>query len=84
MVINDRWGSDTRGHHGGFFTPEYSAATYADHKWEENSGIDRFSFGYNRDSKAEDYLPVDYLVRLLVRRHLHCFHTHCWVQILSC
>ena len=41
IVTNDRYGSDTRATHGGFYTAEYSAETF-DRKWEENSGIDIF------------------------------------------
>ena len=42
IVTNDRYGSDTRGVHGGFYTAEYSAEVF-DRKWEENSGIDLVS-----------------------------------------
>ena len=43
--MNDRWGSGSRGKHGGFYTEEYSSHTVADHKWEEDSGIDIHSYG---------------------------------------
>ena len=46
LVINDRWGKDTRGKHGGYYTTEYGGFTdfkanaeAAQHKWEENRGI---------------------------------------------
>jgi len=67
VVINDRWGSDTRGVHGGFYTAEYSDEYWLDHKWEENSGVDIHSYGYNRNSQAWDYLTPQYLINLLVR-----------------
>jgi len=67
VCINDRWGNDTRGVHGGFFTPEYSSQTYGDHAWEENSGIDMDSYGFNRHSTVDYYFGAQYLVDLLVR-----------------
>ena len=67
VVINDRWGKHTRGKHGGFYTEEYSSQTVAGHKWEENSGIDIHSYGFNRNTPASDYLTVGELVHLLVR-----------------
>jgi len=67
VVINDRWGSDTRGVHGGFFTAEYSSDFWLNHKWEENSGINFHSYGYNRLSDADHYLSAEYLIGLLIR-----------------
>eukprot|EP00884_Botryococcus_braunii_P002981 jgi/Botrbrau1/12684/Bobra.67_1s0048.1 len=67
VVVYDRWGSEIRYHHGGVFTPEYSRDVFLDHKWEQNSGVDRHAYGYNRASKAEDYFTVEELVWLLVR-----------------
>jgi alpha-L-fucosidase len=61
------FGSDTPGAHAGFYTPEYSATVYLNHKWEENSGIDIHSYGLNRNTPAEDYYTTDYLIKLLVR-----------------
>lgn len=56
IVINDRWGNDTRFAHGGYYTPEYSAVVDLTHKWEENSGVDVHSYGYNRNTDAQEYL----------------------------
>lgn len=67
IVVNDRWGQGCRGKHGGFYTEEYSSHTVADHKWEENSGIDIHSYGYNRNTPAEKYYDADYLIDLLVK-----------------
>ena len=66
IVINDRFGSDTRGTHGGVYTAEYSAEVF-EHKWEENSGIDVFSFGLNRQTPADHYWSTPYLLNLLLR-----------------
>ena len=38
-----------------------------DHKWEENSGIDIFSFGLNRQTPADKYWSTQYLLNLLLR-----------------
>jgi len=47
VVVNDRWGKDTRHKHGGYYTTEYTPGLSAiDHPWEENRGMG-FSFGYN-------------------------------------
>ncbi|XP_011270296.1 hypothetical protein CAOG_08685 [Capsaspora owczarzaki ATCC 30864] len=67
IVINDRWGEETRGVHGGFYTAEYSAQVFLNHKWEENSGLDLHSFGYNRMTPAELYLTALDVITLLVR-----------------
>jgi len=67
VAINDRWGSDTRNIHGGFYTPEYSNEVFLTHKWEENSGVDLFSYGYNRNTPANKYYSAQFLINLLIR-----------------
>ena len=55
VVVNDRWGKETRHHHGGYYTTEYGAGLPgADHPWEENRGMG-FSYGYNRNENLADY-----------------------------
>ena len=70
MVINDRWGKETRSRHGGYYTLEYGKVENgkqlaAGHKWEENQGIGS-SFGYNRNEDLADYKTADQLIGLLV------------------
>lgn len=77
IVINDRWGSDTRGVHGGYLSSEYgevnSNAVDEDEaqrnltrrKWEECRSVGA-SFGYNRNEDVEDYLSECQLIHLLV------------------
>ena len=75
IVVNDRWGKETRGRHGGYFTTEYGEVGYGpdgvalplklDRKWEENRGIGT-SFGYNRNETLHDYLSERELIYLLV------------------
>eukprot|EP00823_Brevimastigomonas_motovehiculus_P009153 TRINITY_DN8811_c0_g1_i1.p1 TRINITY_DN8811_c0_g1~~TRINITY_DN8811_c0_g1_i1.p1 ORF type:complete len:459 (-),score=81.63 TRINITY_DN8811_c0_g1_i1:352-1728(-) len=67
IVINDRWGKDTRNKHGTIFTPEYSSEVYLDHPWEENSGMDLHSYGFNRQTPASQYYTAEQLVKLLIR-----------------
>jgi alpha-L-fucosidase len=65
VVIDDRWGSDTRHKHGGYWTTEYTAGMSGmDHAWEESRGIG-FSYGYNRAEKLEDYHTGRELVIML-------------------
>lgn len=55
VVINDRWGSDSRHKHGGYWTTEYAAGLKdASHPWEESRGM-AYSYGYNRAERIDDY-----------------------------
>jgi alpha-L-fucosidase len=55
IVINDRWGSDTRHKHGGYWTTEYTPGMSGmDHVWEESRGMG-YSYGYNRAEQLQDY-----------------------------
>jgi len=71
VVINDRWGKETRSEHGGFFTSEYGGglppgkSLNTNHKWEENQGMGR-SFGYNRNEDATNYKTSEQLVHMLI------------------
>jgi len=74
VVVNDRWGKETRGINGSFFTTEYDLvhndnskdATF-DHPWEECRGISG-SFGYNRNETLEIYSSSKSLIHLLVEK----------------
>ena len=55
VVINDRWGKETRHRHGGYYTTEYTAGMQSgSHPWEENRGMGA-SYGYNRMETLRDY-----------------------------
>jgi alpha-L-fucosidase len=55
VVIDDRWGSDTRHKHGGYYTTEYtSGMQQGAHPWEESRGMGA-SYGYNRMERLDDY-----------------------------
>jgi alpha-L-fucosidase len=65
VVIDDRWGSDTRHKHGGYWTTEYTAGMSGmDHPWEESRGMG-VSYGYNRAERLEDYHSGRQLVIML-------------------
>jgi alpha-L-fucosidase len=66
VVINDRWGKDSRHKHGGYWTTEYTPGMSGmDHAWEESRGMG-FSYGYNRAERLEHYHTGRQLVVMLV------------------
>jgi alpha-L-fucosidase len=66
VVTNDRWGSGTRFHHAGVYTPEYEPnLEFEDHAWEESRGMGH-SYGYNRAEDAGDYNSAQSLVLHLI------------------
>ena len=66
VVINDRWGKDSRHKHGGYYTTEYTPGMAAmDHPWEESRGMG-FSYGYNRAERIEHYHSGRELVTMLI------------------
>ncbi|MEO7141944.1 MAG: alpha-L-fucosidase [Bryobacteraceae bacterium] len=65
VVVDDRWGKDTRHKHGGYWTTEYTAGMSGmNHAWEESRGIG-FSYGYNRAERLDDYHSGRELVIML-------------------
>ena len=72
IVVNDRWGSETRSKHGGTYTTEYGLIgdkegidNAVPHPWEECRGIGT-SFGFNRAEGLNDYSTAEQLIKLLV------------------
>lgn len=71
IVVNDRWGIDTRSKHGGYYTTEYGRVDgqgtqlSLEKPWEECRGIGA-SFGYNRNESLDDYLTRQQTVHLLI------------------
>jgi alpha-L-fucosidase len=72
IVVNDRWGSETRSKHGGIYTTEYGLVgdkegieNTVPHPWEECRGIGT-SFGFNRTEGLSDYSTAEQLIKLLV------------------
>jgi alpha-L-fucosidase len=73
VVVNDRWGRETRSKHGSYYTTEFGKfGRVAEdrklalrHKWEENRGMGA-SFGYNRNEDISDYKTATELIHLLI------------------
>jgi len=66
VVIDDRWGKDTRHKHGGYYTTEYTAGMQnGDHPWEESRGMGA-SYGYNRMETLTDYHTDRELLLMLI------------------
>lgn len=71
VVVNDRWGKETRSVHGGIYTTEYDLVHEGvmtktlTHPWEECRGIGG-SFGYNRNENLESYSTSEQLVHILI------------------
>lgn len=67
LVVNDRWGSNTRFRHGGFDATEYTEGKDAGMRpWEECRGLGR-SFGLNRNEALEDYQSAEQLIHMFAR-----------------
>lgn len=73
ICVNDRWGKETRGKHGGYFTTEYDlvhdkeGAGKIERAWEECRGIGT-SFGYNQIETLDNYMSSDDLIDLLIEK----------------
>jgi alpha-L-fucosidase len=65
VVINDRWGKETRHRHGGYYTTEYTSGLEGGHPWEENRGMGH-SYGYNRMETLEHYRTPRELLLMLI------------------
>jgi alpha-L-fucosidase len=66
VVINDRWGKETRHKHGGYYTTEYTAGMQdGSHAWEESRGM-AHSYGLNRAERADDYKTARELILVLI------------------
>jgi len=71
VVVNDRWGKETRSKHGGIYTTEYDLVHTGvmtetmTHPWEECRGIGG-SFGYNRNENLDSYSTSEELVHILI------------------
>ncbi|MEA5258531.1 alpha-L-fucosidase [Arcicella aquatica] len=72
IVVNDRWGKETRAKHGGIYTTEYdlvhdqnATGMEINHPWEECRGIGS-SFGFSRNEMLDDYSTSEQLIHILV------------------
>ncbi len=73
ICINDRWGKETRGEMGGYFTTEYDMVHKnkgigeVDRPWEECRGIGT-SFGYNQVEDLGNYMSSNALIDMLIEK----------------
>lgn len=72
VVVNDRWGKETRSKHGDYYTTEYDLVhnnagigDKASHPWEESRGIGT-SYGYNKFETSAHYLSAKQLIDILI------------------
>lgn len=71
VVVNDRWGKETRSEHGDYYTTEYDIVHHggigdkATHPWEESRGIGT-SYGYNRFETTKHYHTSKQLIDILI------------------
>lgn len=72
VAVNDRWGEESRGIHGGYLTTEYDGIPGGNHPanelrrpWEECRGIGG-SFGFNRNENLGDYSTDMELIHMLI------------------
>ncbi|KAF5278145.1 hypothetical protein FQR65_LT03661 [Abscondita terminalis] len=67
VVVNDRWGNNTRCQHGDFFTcaDGYNPGVLQSHKWENAMTIDMHSWGYRRNANVDDYHTTQSLIQIL-------------------
>jgi alpha-L-fucosidase len=73
VVVNDRWGKETRSQHGGYYTTEYDLigdklrTEKIAHLWEESRGIGT-SYGYNQFETLDHYFTSKQLIDLLINK----------------
>jgi len=66
VVVNDRWGKDSRHKHGGYWTTEYAAGLQdGTHPWEESRGM-AHSYGLNRAERVDDYKTSREFILVLI------------------
>ncbi|XP_003739537.1 alpha-L-fucosidase [Galendromus occidentalis] len=67
IVVNDRWGKETRCKHGDFYNCDdrFNPGTLQEHKWENCMSLDRSSWGYRRTMTLDDVLTIEELLKTL-------------------
>lgn len=73
VVVDDRWGKETRSKHGDYYTTEYNligeelSDGKIEHPWEESRGIGT-SYGYNQFETLDHYYSSKQLIDLLIEK----------------
>lgn len=68
VLVNDRWGNNTRCKHGGFWdcSDRFKPGQLLPRKWENCMTIDRYSWGYRADARLSDYYSMEELLKELI------------------
>ena len=68
VVVNDRWGIETRNEHGGFWTgpDRLNPGVLLPHKWENCFTLDRISWGWRATATIDDYMSPEELIRTII------------------
>lgn len=68
IVVNDRWGNNTRCKHGGYWNckDKYTPGKVIKHKWEKCATVDKYSWGYRHNTRLSDYVTIEELLQELV------------------
>lgn len=68
VVVNDRWGNETRNKHGGVFTSgdRYNPGTLQSHKFEDATTLDKPSWGFRRRMNINDVLSTKEFLKEMV------------------
>ncbi|BFZ02821.1 hypothetical protein BsWGS_05860 [Bradybaena similaris] len=68
VVVNDRWGNNTRCAHGGFWdcSDHYTPGTLVPHKWENCMKLDRHSWGFRANARLQDIYTIEECLAQLV------------------
>ena len=66
--MNDRWGSETRCKHGGYYNCDdsFNPGVLQPHKWENCYTLDKRSCGHRRNAQIQDYRTPEEVIRVLV------------------
>ncbi|KAK7002605.1 alpha-L-fucosidase [Biomphalaria glabrata] len=64
VVVNDRWGNNTRCAHGGFWDCDdrFTPGKLIGHKWENCMTLDKYSWGFRANAKLQDILTIEELL----------------------
>ncbi|KAK3799923.1 hypothetical protein RRG08_003005 [Elysia crispata] len=69
VVTNDRWGSNTKCKHGGYFTcgDHYNPKTLQSHYFEDSTTMARHGWSYRRDMKLSDVRTMEEVTTLIAQ-----------------